>query len=115
MNPFSLAPVLTPHGRLRIETSEDAPVLDGPVARRLLRAFSRGSGHGLLQLGADEAGTPLSPALAFWRELGIRYVAALCVLPQASDTSRKEAVLSPPPASWIPWCFPRRLCWARNT
>ena len=98
MNPFSLAPVLTPHGRLRIETSEDAPVLDGPVARRLLRAFSRGSGHGLLQLGADEAGTPLSPALAFWRELGIRYVAALCVLPQASDTSRKEAVLSPPPA-----------------
>src|ERR1043165_8771674 len=60
---------LTPHGRL---------VLEGRVDGRLLAAFERGSGHGLLLLGVDEAGSVLPPGLSYWREFGARYVAALC-------------------------------------
>src|SRR5690242_14283738 len=45
---------LTPQGRLLLDTAEDAPILDGKIARRLAKAFAQGSGHGLLRLGAGE-------------------------------------------------------------
>ena len=54
---------LTPHGRLVLIHDADAPHLDSGLADRLLQAFERGSGHGLLLLGADEAGTALPPVL----------------------------------------------------
>jgi superfamily II DNA or RNA helicase len=95
---LSLAPVLTPHGRLLLKPSEDATALDPPLAQRLHRAFTRGAGHGLLQLGADEVGTSLPPVLSHWRELGARYVTALCMLPGTEDQSAKMQVVAPPPA-----------------
>ncbi len=37
-------------------------------------SFARGAGHGLLQLGAGEAGTALPPVFGYWREFGARFV-----------------------------------------
>ncbi|MGH8628511.1 MAG: hypothetical protein ACREYC_25685 [Gammaproteobacteria bacterium] len=60
-------------------------MLSGELAARLEKAFARGSGHGLLQLGASEVGTILPPAFAYWREFGARYVTALCAIPEAVE------------------------------
>jgi superfamily II DNA or RNA helicase len=70
---------LTPHGSLLAEPSDDAPSFDQRTAERLADAFARGSGHGLLQLGAGEVGQPLPPLFAWWRAFAGRYVAALCL------------------------------------
>jgi non-specific serine/threonine protein kinase len=74
----------------------DAPRLDSGLADRLLHAFERGSGHGLLLLGADEAGTALPPVYSYWREFGARYVTAVCTQ-QDSDAPRKGARVAAPP------------------
>src|ERR1017187_9433837 len=86
---------LTPHGRLVLTHDPEAPGLDSGLADRLLRAFERGSGHGLLLLGADEAGTALPPAHSYWREFGARYVTALCTQ-QDSDATLKGARVAAP-------------------
>jgi hypothetical protein len=67
--PHSLAPVLTPHGALYLENLDADFALDAVVADRLAEHFARDGGHGLLQLGAGEAGSRVPPALAFWRGL----------------------------------------------
>ena len=64
-----LAPVLTPHGLLTLRQAGEAPALEPEQGARLEKAFVRGSGHGLLCLGADEVGTALPPVLSYWREL----------------------------------------------
>ena len=74
----SLCLSLTPHGRLVLAHDADAPALESGLADRIAQAFERGSGHGLLLLGADEAGTALPPVHAYWRDFGARYVTALC-------------------------------------
>jgi hypothetical protein len=95
MGSVSFAPVLTPHGRLVLIPEADAPVLDGELAQRLRDAFDRGSGHGLLQLGAAEAGVALPPVFSYWRDLGARYVTALCTVPEGEVDPPKAHV--PPP------------------
>ena len=74
MGAVSLCLSLTPHGRVVLTHDADAPPVDSGLADRLLQAFERGSGHGLLLLGADEAGTALPPVYSYWREFGARYV-----------------------------------------
>jgi hypothetical protein len=81
MSLVSLAPVLTPHGRLVVERDEDAPALDAELAQRMERAFTRGSGHGLLALGGDEIGVALPPTFSLWREFGALYVTGVCTRP----------------------------------
>src|SRR5947209_6026183 len=93
MDSASLAPTLTPHGRLVLLPAVDAPSLDPQVAERLREAFERGPGHGLLQLGADEAGTVLPPVFSYWREFGGAYVTALCTL---SDGDAPQQSAAPP-------------------
>ena len=87
------APLLTPHGLLALAPSPDASeqktVLEPARGARLERAFARGSGHGLLCLGADEVGTILPPALSYWRNLGAAYVAALCASPVIGERSKR--------------------------
>jgi non-specific serine/threonine protein kinase len=75
---------------------EEGPALEPSLARRLHDAFARGSGHGLLQLGASEVGTVLPPAFSYWREFGARYVTALCTLPDAAIDPSKAYVPAPP-------------------
>ncbi len=85
---------LTPHGRLTVVPQDDAPALDAALAARLREAFDRGSGQGLLHLGAAEVGQVLPPVFAYWREIGGRLVTALCTRP---DTDGREAELPSPP------------------
>ena len=94
---MTLAPVLSPHGVLSLKPShETMAALDSVRAGQLEQAFARGAGHGLLHLGANEVGTALPPVLSWWRELGTRYVTALCALPGLGDARRKPSVPSPP-------------------
>ena len=90
-----LAPVLTPHGLLMLRQTEEAPALEAEQGSRLEKAFVRGSGHGLLCLGADEVGTALPPVLSYWREFGARYVTALCALPDIGEGGTKPPVPIP--------------------
>ena len=98
MGSVSLAPTLTPHGRLALVQVADAPYLDPELAQRLRGAFDRGSGHGLLQLGADEVGTTLPPVFSYWREFGAWYVTALCTQPGTEVPQQKVRVPTPPDA-----------------
>jgi superfamily II DNA or RNA helicase len=96
MSLVSLAPVLTPHGRLVVERDEDAPALDAELAQRMERAFTRGSGHGLLALGADEIGVALPPAFSFWREFGALYVTGVCTRPIDAAGPYRAHLPTPP-------------------
>ena len=93
MPPPFLALVLTPNGRLTLVQDDDAAGLEAGLARRLQNAFARGSGHGLLQLGANEIGVALSTALSYWRGFAAHYVTGICTLP---DTGAE------PPKAHIP-------------
>jgi len=90
-----LAPVLTPHGLLTLRETEEASGLDRERGAGLEKAFARGSGHGLLWLGANEVGTALPPVVSYWRELGTRYVTALCAVPGIGESLRKPGVEAP--------------------
>jgi superfamily II DNA or RNA helicase len=70
---------VTPHGRLVCEPSAEAPEMDAAIAGRLSEAFGRGSGPGLLRLGAAEVGIALPPVFAWWRAFAARYMAGLCL------------------------------------
>ena len=104
----SLTPIITPHGRLTLGRVEEGPAMEPNLARRLEEAFARGSGHGLLQLGAGEVGTALPPVFSYWREFGARYVTALCTHPGGRDESRAKPMFRPRPSgSWSRWPWRR--------
>ncbi len=91
---------LTPHGRLLLEADAGAPPLEAAVAGRLEAAFARGTGHGLLHLGAVEVGTALPPTFLWWRGFAARYVGALCHRTTDDGTGGEPSVslpLVPPP------------------
>ena len=90
-----LVPVLTPHGLLILRESGEASGLDRERGSGLEKAFARGCGHGLLWLGANEVGTALPPVLSYWRELGTRYVTALCAVPGVAESLKKPRVEAP--------------------
>ncbi len=96
MSSLTLAPIITPHGRLTLGQMDEGPALDPGLLERVQSAFARGSGHGLLQLGAGEVGTALPPVFSYWRELGTRYVTALCTLPDAEELGARLRVPVPP-------------------
>src|SRR5271154_7216957 len=92
---LSLIPVLTPHGALRLDPGEDDFVLEGALAERVRGRFERGAGHGLLQLGAGEAGSALPPALAWWRDFASRWVAELCAKGEAFEPAEASELAAP--------------------
>lgn len=81
----AIALLLTPLGHLRLAPDAEAPPLPPELRYRLATAFARGAGHGLLQLGAAEAGGVLPPVLSWWRDFAARYVTALCATPADGD------------------------------
>src|SRR3989338_5092606 len=85
-NPGALAPILTPHGRLLLAPERDAPALAEAQHARLVDAFTRSTGHGLLHLGAAEIGSALPPTFAWWRDFSARYVTALCATTETGDS-----------------------------
>ena len=100
--PDTPIPILTPHRALRLERlPAESSLIDDGVAGRLEAAFARGGGHGLLQLGAAEAGARLAPDLAFWRGFAVRFVAAVCAggepagggAPRVSEPAKADLIL----------------------
>jgi non-specific serine/threonine protein kinase len=90
-----LTPILTSHGSLVLRPAADSPALTPELGARLDRAFARGSGHGLLWLGANEVGAVMPPTLSYWRDFGARYVTALCALPNIDGERAKPPVARP--------------------
>jgi len=95
MGAVFLVPALTFHGHLTLSEDRDALALDPKLAQRLRYAFARGSGHGLLQLGAGEVETAIPPAFSYWREFGARYVTAICTQPDMDPSQVKVRVPAP--------------------
>ena len=96
MTTRALVPILTPHGRLLLAEADDGPALPADLAHRLQESFARGDGHGLLQLGAAEVETALPPILGYWRDLGARYVTAVCARPDLDAGIEPTPVPAPP-------------------
>ncbi|MFH0899268.1 MAG: DEAD/DEAH box helicase [Pseudomonadota bacterium] len=69
--------------------------MEPTLRERISKAFERGAGYGLLWLGAVEVSQALPPALAYWRELGSRFVTALCTRP---DSDERGGEIPEPPA-----------------
>ena len=84
---------LTPHGRLSVEDQDDAPDIDTAASIRLIDAFARGTGYGLVWLGAAEVGQALPPLFVWWRDFAARYVGSLCL--HASGFEAEEHVKPP--------------------
>jgi len=72
---------LTPRGHLLFTVTDDAVQPSAALSRRLESAFARGSGHGLLELGAAEVGTVLPADFGYWRDVAARLVTAICMHP----------------------------------
>jgi non-specific serine/threonine protein kinase len=90
-----VAPSITPRGVLRLTLADDGVAVDPALGTRLVQAFARGPGHGLLRLGADEVGIALPPVLAYWRRLGARYVEAFCARAPEDEARGRDAVPAP--------------------
>src|SRR5262245_54095672 len=75
---------------------ETADGLSASARARLLRAFARGPGHALLDLGSTELDAPLAPPLAFLRDVGRAFVTRLCAVPDLEDRRDRVEVDCPP-------------------
>jgi non-specific serine/threonine protein kinase len=93
----SFSPVITPRGHLLLQRGDDSPLVAPEIAVQLERAFARGTGHGLLHLGAVLVGSALPPAFGYWRDFAARYVTAVCAVADSSDQRKTIGVLPPPP------------------
>jgi non-specific serine/threonine protein kinase len=87
---------LSPRGHLLFSRAGETAGVTSGLASRLESAFGRGSGHGLLELGATEVGTALPADLSYWRDFAARFVTALCAHPD--DQEPDASVAAPPPA-----------------
>lgn len=85
--PAQLAPQLTPRGHLLAVAQHDAAPLADDLRQTLAPSFALGSGHGLLQLGSTQVGRILPPAWAWWRDMAVRYVTAVCATPEGGETA----------------------------
>ncbi|HWF85457.1 MAG TPA: DEAD/DEAH box helicase [Vicinamibacterales bacterium] len=72
---------LTPRGHLLFTVAADVLQPSGAISRELEDAFARGSGHGLLELGAAEVGTTLPADFSYWRDFAARLVTTICTHP----------------------------------
>ena len=71
---------LAPSGTLAVAADSHAAALAPDLYEVLAPAFARGTGHGLLELGARGAGLPLPAVWAWWRAFAARFVSALCAM-----------------------------------
>src|SRR6185369_5488316 len=62
---------------------------------RILAAFARGTGHGLLDLGTTELDAALSPPLSFLREVGRAFATRLRASPDLEDRRVRAEVECP--------------------
>jgi non-specific serine/threonine protein kinase len=99
---------------LSVAAEVDAPLLEPAIAQRLTAAFTRGPGHGLLQLGASEVSTVLPPVFSYWREFAKQYVTSLCAgssapIPPPEGAEMDRLVLSAPSMTGAEYIAPEVL------
>ena len=87
---------LTPRGRLVFTAADEASRLPDALLSRLEGAFDRGTGHGLLELGAAHVGATLPADLSYWRDFAAPLIAAICAHP---DLDARSAPLPAPVAA----------------
>src|SRR5436309_574627 len=91
---------ILPSGALLADTARgDDDASDGlsvAARARVARAFGRGPGHAMLDLGATELDAALAPPLAFLRDLGRAYVTRLCAVPDLEERRERVDVDCPP-------------------
>ena len=87
---------LTPHGRLGVEERDDGPDIDAAASIRLIDAFARGAGYGLVWLGAAEVGQALPPLFVWWRDFAALYVGSLCLHASAMEAEERGKLPSVP-------------------
>nr|WP_294559867.1 DEAD/DEAH box helicase [uncultured Rhodopila sp.] len=88
---------LTPHGHLAADSQDDAPDIEAAVAARLTEAFARGTGQGLVRLGAGEVGQALPPLLVWWRGFAARYIGSLCLHASGAEDDGAAPLPEVPP------------------
>src|SRR5229473_5242609 len=87
---------LTPHGRLRAEDQDDGPEIDAAASIRLIDAFARGTGYGLVWLGAAEVGQAFPPLFVWWRDFAALYVGSLCLHASGLEAGERAKLPSLP-------------------
>src|SRR6266576_1929164 len=87
---------LTPHGRLSVEDQDDGPDIDAAASIRLIDAFARGTGYGLVWLGAAEVGQAVPPLFNWWRDFAALYVGSLCLHASSSEAEERQKLPSVP-------------------
>src|ERR1700676_208551 len=80
---------ITPQGRLSVEDQDDGPDIDAAASVRLSDAFARGTGYGLMWLGAAEVGQALPPLFVWWRDFAALYVGSLCLHVSGSEAEER--------------------------
>ncbi len=91
----TLALEISPTGRIHLASVAGHSDLSPAATTRIRQAFERGSGHGLLHLGAVELAMWLPSSLAFGRELGHLFMARLCAVPDLAQ-QWDSAEIAPP-------------------
>jgi superfamily II DNA or RNA helicase len=84
---------LTPRGHLLFMAEDGTSQLPPELPRMLESAFARGSGHGLLELGAATVGTTLPADFSYWRDFAARLVTTVCTHP---DSEAHHAAIPAP-------------------
>ena len=82
---------VSPSGHLRLVCDGPQSEPDSPGVRRLVRAFSAGSGEGLFHLAAGRLAVGLAPSLAFWRDFAGQYLTELCHTPRVAGAALEPA------------------------
>src|SRR5687768_8309116 len=72
---------MTPRGHLLFTDADGGSTPPATLARTIPGAFARGSGHGLLELGAVEVGSALPADFSYWRDFAARLVTIICTDP----------------------------------
>ena len=91
---------VAPSGALLVDTAgadadEGGDGLTPAIRARVIAAFRRGPGHGLLHLGTAELDVSLAPALAFLRDLGRAFATRLRSTPDLEDLRERVEVDCP--------------------
>lgn len=95
-SPSELIVAVTPQGHIDLQSGQSDSRLIVQAAQRIRKAFSFGSGHLLLHLATAELSTELPPDFAFFRELGRRFLVAMCSIPDPEQ--QRAQITVPPPA-----------------
>jgi superfamily II DNA or RNA helicase len=85
---------LTPRGHLLFAATDGSFEPSAAQLHRFASSFDRGSGFGLLELGAAEVGTELPADFSYWRDFAASLVTAVCTQP---DLDAHLASIPAPP------------------